>query len=301
MKAKSLAQMLRCTQGLFAAVLLLCVPVLGSAATFVSVSVAPPALPVYVQPAIPGPGYIWTPGYWAYGPAGYYWVPGTWVLPPYVGGLWTPGYWAWRNGAYLWNAGYWGPHVGFYGGVNYGFGYTGVGYVGGYWNNGAFYYNRAVNNVTTVQNTYNTTINRNVNVNRISYNGGPRGVRSDPTPAEREAMNERHAEPTETQLQHEHAAVNDRAMLASVNHGRPGIAATPQPGAFDHPGVVSARGNPSHNKAYPQGNPPSAHVQHNAQSHPPGEQARVHAQGAAASHPQGPHNGGEPHAEGQHR
>ena len=29
---------------------------------------------------LPGPGYIWTPGYWAYDPAdGYYWVPGTWV------------------------------------------------------------------------------------------------------------------------------------------------------------------------------------------------------------------------------
>ena len=26
------------------------------------------------------------------------------------------------------NAGYWGPHVGFYGGINYGYGYGGVGY-----------------------------------------------------------------------------------------------------------------------------------------------------------------------------
>ena len=65
----------------------------------VSVSIAPPELPVYEQPICPGDGYIWTPGYWAYDPAdGYYWVPGTWVEAPEVGFLWTPGYWGWGNG-----------------------------------------------------------------------------------------------------------------------------------------------------------------------------------------------------------
>ncbi len=54
------------------------------------ITVAPPELPVYEQPAIPEPGYIWTPGYWAYSRDGYYWVPGTWVEPPSVGLLWTP-------------------------------------------------------------------------------------------------------------------------------------------------------------------------------------------------------------------
>jgi hypothetical protein len=43
----------------------------------ISITIAPPALPVYVQPPIPEPGYLWTPGYWAYGPDGYFWVPGT--------------------------------------------------------------------------------------------------------------------------------------------------------------------------------------------------------------------------------
>src|SRR5262249_48001376 len=89
----------------------------------VLITVAPPPLVVYEQPPLPGPGYIWTPGYWAYGPDGYFWVPGTWVEPPSVGLLWTPGYWGWRNGSYLWNAGYWGPTVGYYGGINYGYGY----------------------------------------------------------------------------------------------------------------------------------------------------------------------------------
>src|SRR5580704_137266 len=112
-----------------------------------SITIAPPILPVYAQPEMPADGYLWTPGYWAYGADGYYWVPGTWVMPPQVGLLWTPGYWGWNNGGYLWNAGYWGPTVGFYGGINYGFGYIGVGYQGGYWNGGAFYYNRSVNRI----------------------------------------------------------------------------------------------------------------------------------------------------------
>ena len=81
---------------------------------------------------------MWTPGYWAYGPAGYYWVPGVWVRPPQVGVLWTPGYWGWGGSAFVFHEGYWGPHIGFYGGVNYGFGYGGVGFEGGYWHGNTF-------------------------------------------------------------------------------------------------------------------------------------------------------------------
>ncbi len=92
----------------------------------ISVQVAPPELPVYDQPPIPDAGYIWTPGYWAWNePVGYYWVPGTWVQPPAVAVLWTPPYWAWLGGSYRFHDGYWGPHVGYYGGVDYGHGYGG--------------------------------------------------------------------------------------------------------------------------------------------------------------------------------
>ena len=87
---------------------------------------------------------MWTPGYWAYGDDGYYWVPGAWVPAPYEGALWTPGYWGWASGLYVWHRGYWGPHVGYYGGVNYGFGYMGVGFAGGVWRGGVFAYNTAV-------------------------------------------------------------------------------------------------------------------------------------------------------------
>jgi YXWGXW repeat-containing protein len=209
----------------------------------ISITVAPPVLPVYEQPEIPGPGYLWTPGYWAYGPDGYFWVPGTWVQPPTVGFLWTPGYWGWRDGIYVWNAGYWGRHIGFYGGVNYGFGYGGVGYEGGYWNNGVFAYNRTVNNFggVTIVNVYNKTVINNTTVTRTSFNGGSGGTAAQPTPQEQAAAHEQHLAATPLQAQHEHTASTNKALLASVNNGRPSIAATSKPGEFTGKGVVAAR------------------------------------------------------------
>src|SRR5208282_2159074 len=133
--------------------------------------------------------------------------------------------------------------VGFYGGVNYGFGYGGVGYEGGYWNNGAFYYNRSVNNVnvTNIHNVYNKTVINGTRVNHVSYNGGAGGINVRPTQAEETAAHEQHRSPTAMQTQHVHAASSNHALLASVNHGRPAIAATPKPSAFSGHGVVAAR------------------------------------------------------------
>jgi hypothetical protein len=208
-----------------------------------SVNFAPPELPVYEQPPIPAPGYIWVPGYWSWDGGDYYWVPGTWALAPVVGYLWTPGYWGWGGGAYLWHAGYWGPHVGFYGGINYGFGYTGVGYEGGYWRGHEFCYNRAVNNVSNVNvtNVYNRTVINNVTINRTSFNGGAHGVMARPSHAELYAARERHVGPSGLQREHESFARSDTELRASVNGGRPPIAATPRPAAFHARGVVAAR------------------------------------------------------------
>jgi WXXGXW repeat (2 copies) len=209
----------------------------------IAVRIAPPELPVYEQPICPGEGYIWTPGYWAYGDDDYYWVPGTWVLAPRVGVLWTPGYWGWGDGGYFWHVGYWGPHVGYYGGVNYGFGYVGVGYLGGRWERGHFAYNRSVNNVnvTIIHNTYNTRISNNYRSStRVSYNGGNGGIRARESAQEQRAAREQHIQATGVQSQHEHAARSDRSQFASVNHGRPNVAATPKPGAFNDRGVVHA-------------------------------------------------------------
>ncbi|HEY6327542.1 MAG TPA: hypothetical protein VIW73_13640, partial [Candidatus Cybelea sp.] len=102
---------------------------------------SPPALPYYSMPPAPYPNWQWCPGYWGWGAYGYYWIPGYWTAPPAVGLYWTPGYWGYAGGGYAWYPGYWGPTVGFYGGVNYGYGYFGTGFVGGFWSGGVFNYN----------------------------------------------------------------------------------------------------------------------------------------------------------------
>ncbi len=211
----------------------------------VSITVAPPELPVYDQPPIPGPGYIWTPGYWAWDDGDYYWVPGTWVEPPTVGLLWTPGYWGWNDGIYAWNAGYWGPHVGFYGGCNYGFGYVGVGYAGGFWRGGVFQYNTTVNNFGGVHitNVYNkTVINNNVN-NHVSFNGGAGGLTARANQQEMAAASERHVAATSSQTQHQHLASTNKDLRHSVNGGHPTVAATSHTGQFQGAGVMAAHHN----------------------------------------------------------
>jgi len=211
----------------------------------VVVSFGPPPLPVYVQPPCPAEGYFWTPGYWAYDPdySDYYWVPGTWVMVPVAGYFWTPGWWGWGGNGFVFYEGYWGPQVGFYGGINYGYGYFGHGYEGGRWDNGRFFYNRSVNNinVTNIHNVYNTTVINNTTENRVSYNGGHGGIEARPTPQEEAAGRERHMAPVAAQTQHMQAAQSNPELRASVNHGKPPIAATPTPGAFQGHGVVPAK------------------------------------------------------------
>jgi WXXGXW repeat (2 copies) len=186
----------------------LAMPPASSAQIAVGVSVRlgpPPLRVVAVQPICPGPDYIWTPGYWAYGPDGYYWVEGTWVRPPQVGLLWTPGYWAFDTGVYRWHAGYWGPHVGFYGGINYGFGYFGTGFAGGHWDRGHFFYNTAVWHVNehVVRNVYvDRTVIRDVHVNRVSYNGRG-GMEARPNREEVRYDHERHYDRTPMQVRHD--------------------------------------------------------------------------------------------------
>jgi hypothetical protein len=226
------------------ALVMLAMPAGSFAQVGVLITFGPPALPVYEQPVCPGEGYLWTPGYWAYADDDYYWVPGTWVRAPEVGLLWTPGYWGWGGNSFIFYDGYWGPHVGFYGGISYGYGYFGRGYEGGRWDGGRFYYNRSVTNVnvTNIHNVYNTTvINNNTTVNRVSYNGGDGGINARPGREEEAAAHERHIQPVAKQTQHMHAARANPELRASVNHGKPPVAATPRPGAFKDRGAVAAR------------------------------------------------------------
>jgi WXXGXW repeat (2 copies) len=245
-------------------------PAPAQIAVGVGVDIAPPAIPVYAQPACPGANYIWEPGYWAWGPGGYYWVPGTWVLAPTIGYLWTPGYWGWASGAYYWHPGYWGPTVGFYGGINYGFGYFGTGFVGGYWRGGNFFYNTAVVNVnrTVVHNTYvdKTVINRNVvNGSRTSYNGGNGGIHARPT-ATQTSMRRNGRPLTPEQRYHEQTAGQDRNHLATVNHGTPHTMAvqhpystTNRPPHFTPVTSADQRAAQPHVVAQPHAAPPAQH------------------------------------------
>ena len=247
---------------LMLALIVALVPATSHAGVFISVGFAPPVLPVYEQPPCPEPNLIWTPGYWGYGPDGYYWVPGAWVPAPYPGALWTPPYWGWEGGAYIFHDGYWGSHVGYYGGVNYGYGYMGVGYVGGEWRGGVFAYNTAVVHVDRVH-IREVYIDQEVVVrhtivrdSHVAYAGGPGGVHYQPSPQERMAMNERHMDHTNFQVQHESMARQDHNSYARFNGGRPSTMYASRPlGAEQHnPPMANGRNNGNFGGGQPNAN-----------------------------------------------
>jgi hypothetical protein len=213
--------------------LILAIPAISFGQIGIRVAIGPPAMPVYDQPDCPGDGYLWTPGYWAYDDSvsDYYWVPGTWVEPPEAEMLWTPGYWGWGDGGFMFNDGYWGPTVGFYGGINYGFGYWGGGYGGGRWDHGHFFYNSSVNNLHggDFRNTYNERVSVGVDTH-VSFNGGNGGIEARPTREQESAAGQRHIPAVGPQTQHAQAARSNPEQRAGVNHGRPAVAATSRAG-----------------------------------------------------------------------
>lgn len=208
------------TLGLFlAAAAVWLAPTFAFAGYFAFVETAPPPLPVYSQPSCPVAGYLWTPGYWAYGSAGYYWVPGVWVAPPRAGVLWTPGYWSQVGTVYTWRSGYWSFQVGYYGRVNYGFGYNGTGFQGGSWDGTAFRY--SASNAAFVR---AASAGLGTPLDRASFHEqGSAGIA--PTAEELAAGRELRFRPTAEQTQHEQDASTDRDQLLAFNHGSPGILA----------------------------------------------------------------------------
>jgi hypothetical protein len=238
---------------LLLALVIMLIPVSSHAGVFISVGIAPPELPVYVQPDCPEPGLMWMPGYWAYGDDGYYWVPGAWVPAPYQGALWTPGYWGWSDGFYVFHPGYWGRHVGYYGGVNYGYGYGGFGFAGGEWRGGVFAYNTFVMHVD--RRYIHETFEDRGRVERgfvardshVAFSGGPGGIRYHPRPEERVAEHERHTSVTSYQQQHEAAARSDRGSYVKNNGGHPSTLAVPRPlGANKNAAPSADRGKSGH-------------------------------------------------------
>jgi hypothetical protein len=210
----------------------------------VSVAIAPPGLLAYEQPICPGDGYLWTPGYWGWD-SDYYWVPGAWVMAPEPGFLWTPGYWGWGGSGFMFNEGYWGTSVGFYGGIDYGFGYFGHGYEGGRWDGGHFFYNTAVNrvDVNSIHNVYNTRVNETVN--RVSYNGGQGGINAHATSQEEAAGRGRHVGPVAAQTEHAQVARNDPQGRLSANHGVASGAAAGRSNTAVHPKELPAIAHPA--------------------------------------------------------
>jgi WXXGXW repeat (2 copies) len=267
----------------------------------VAITIAPPLLPAYVQPPMPEMGYVWTPGYWAYGTMGYYWVPGAWIEPPEVGLLWTPPYWGWNNGVYAFHPGYWGRHVGFYGGVNYGYGYGGNGYDGGRWNGQHFEYNRAANNFGSVHvvNAYQSALTT-VNHTNVSYTGGAGGLRSAPSAQDRQAAGDPHIQPTTAQLGHVSAATAPASVTtahpaALAGHpaeqaARPAAQADPAQHAAvpAHPMQMRAPAVPAHpaERAARPAAPayPAQRTAAPVQMRQPAAPARPAAHGAAAPH-----------------
>lgn len=220
---------------------------------------APPPLPQYDQPPAPDPNYLWTPGYYNYASAGYYWVPGAWVAPPFYGALWTPPWWGFYGSHYLFHRGYWGSHVGFYGGINYGFGYIGTGYYGGYWRGHDFLYNRAVTNVDVghIHNVYDRPVifnNRTYGprpIDRVDFNGGRGGIQTRPNPSEQAALHEAHYAPVAAQRDNRIAAASNRGQFMRADGGHPAmafaahplgnagnLASVPREQPFNHPAIA---------------------------------------------------------------
>jgi hypothetical protein len=168
------------------------------------------------------------------------------VQPPQPGLLWTPPYWSRVDGGYAFHGGYWATEVGFYGGIDYGYGYAGDGYQGGRWENGAFFYNRAVNNLgsQSVAHIYDQAQAEDTTEARVSFNGGGRETTARPTRHQETLASERHIGATSEQQKHFELAAMDRSLYSKLNNGEPGVAATPHAGMLDGAGITRSRRQP---------------------------------------------------------
>jgi len=248
-------QFRRSTRWLLLALLVFVFTVSSHAQISISVGIAPPPLPVYEQPPCPEPGLMWTPGYWAFDQdqASYYWIPGAWVPAPSPGLLWTPGYWGWEHGRFFFHQGYWGRHVGYYGGVNYGFGYGGIGFAGGEWRGDRFHYNTSIMHVDRrfIHETFEDRdrVERGFTErdNHIAFSGGPGGIRHDPRPEERFAEHEQHMDRSPFQFSHEQRAHADRDSFFNRNGGHPAHPFADRPlGSESRPMPMNDRDRPAH-------------------------------------------------------
>jgi len=79
----------------------------GPAPREVLVTEAPPPVRIETRTVAPGPGYVWTSGYWRWTGSGYQWVSGSWIVRPRPAAVWVEGHWVRRSGGWIWVAGHW--------------------------------------------------------------------------------------------------------------------------------------------------------------------------------------------------
>jgi hypothetical protein len=218
---------------------------------------------------------------------------------------------------FIFHDGYWGPHVGYYGGVNYGFGYGGIGFAGGEWRGHVFAYNTAVMHVDRryVHETFEdrARVERSIVArdNRVAYSGGPGGIHHEPGPEERMAERDQHVTATRFQQQHMQTAMSDRTSYAKNNGGRPSHVAAERPlqsethaapmshgaqnnGAAMH-GAANGEARPqpgrtptaaTHNTPPAMHQAPASHEPASNFHQPPAAHATPQSRPAAAPHPQ---------------
>jgi len=71
------------------------------------VRVAPPPPRYAVVGVAPGPGFVWTEGFWDRRGGNWFWVQGRWARPPRARAVWVPGRWVDRGGRYRFERGHW--------------------------------------------------------------------------------------------------------------------------------------------------------------------------------------------------
>jgi hypothetical protein len=211
--------------------------------------------------------------------------------------------------------------------VNYGFGYGGRGFEGGYWDRGVFRYNTAIVHVDNAR-FHNVVYNRAVvvdhNASRVSFNGGHGGIDARPTADEQRWAHDQRTAPLAAQHQNEMRAGQNRAQFANVNHGRPENVARTEPASFNRnmpmnnnrpaantnrPAAFNNQARPAANQNFnrPQGNnynasrPPTQtyRPQTNTQVNQHTQPQQMHS-APQQSHPEPAHSNGGGGHEGGH-
>ena len=68
----------------------------------------PPPPPRYgVMGYAPGPGYVWTEGFWDRRGGQWAWVSGRWMRPPRAHAVYVPGTWRQEGRSWRFHRGYW--------------------------------------------------------------------------------------------------------------------------------------------------------------------------------------------------